>query len=73
MPRNAGKPWTPAEDEQLLNAYDSGGAIDAIAASHERTRAGIEARLVKHGRIAEQAARGGHGLRYPARDRPPPG
>jgi hypothetical protein len=72
LPRNAGKPWSAAEDEQLLQAYDAGSAIEAIATLHERTRAGIEARLVKHGRIDEQAARGGQGLRYPARDRPPP-
>ena len=72
MPRNAGKPWTAAEDEKLLEAYDAGSAVDVIAAAHERTRAGIEARLVKHGRLEEQAARGGHGLRYPARERAPP-
>jgi hypothetical protein len=72
LPRNAGKPWSAAEDEQLLQAYDAGSAIEAIATLHERTRAGIEARLVRHGRIDEQAARGGHGLRYPARERPPP-
>jgi len=72
LPRNAGKPWSAAEDEQLLNAYDLGTAIEAIAALHERTRAGIEARLVKHGRLDEQAVRGGHGLRYPAKERPPP-
>ena len=56
LPRNAGKPWSQEEDGRLLGAYDAGTAVDDLAASHERTRAGIEARLVKHGRLeAEQA------------------
>lgn len=56
LPRNAGKPWSQEEDERLLTAFDSGTAVDALTAAHERTRAGIEARLVKHGRLeAEQA------------------
>ena len=56
LPRNAGKTWTVEEDERLLAAFDGGTAVEELAASHERTRAGIEARLVKHGRLeAEQA------------------
>ena len=56
LPRNAGKTWTVEEDERLLAAFDGGTAVEALATSHERTRAGIEARLVKHGRLeAEQA------------------
>ena len=56
LPRNAGKPWSQEEDERLLQAFDSGTAVDALTLAHERTRAGIEARLVKHGRLeAEQA------------------
>lgn len=56
LPRNAGKPWSQEEDERLLSAFDGGATIDVVAAAHERTRAGIEARLVKHGRLeAEQA------------------
>jgi hypothetical protein len=57
LPRNAGKPWSGEEDERLLAGFDGGVALEALAAAHERTRAGIEARLVKHGRLeAEQAA-----------------
>jgi hypothetical protein len=58
LPRNAGKAWTPAEDQRLLAGFDGGAAVEVLAATHERTRAGIEARLAKHGRLdAEQAAR----------------
>lgn len=57
LPRNAGKAWTAEEDERLLAGYDGGATVEALAAAHERTRAGIEARLVKHGRLeAEQAS-----------------
>jgi len=57
LPRNAGKPWSQEEDERLLAGFDGGATIDALTAAHERTRAGIEARLVKHGRLeAEQAS-----------------
>jgi hypothetical protein len=55
LPRNAGKPWSQEEDDRLLHAFDGGAGVDDLAATHERTRAGIEARLVKHGRLeAEQ-------------------
>ena len=56
LPRNAGKPWSQEEDDRLLHAFDGGASVDDLTAAHERTRAGIEARLVKHGRLeAEQA------------------
>jgi hypothetical protein len=56
LPRNAGKPWSVDEDERLLAGFDAGGKVDELAAAHERTRAGIEARLVKRGRLeADQA------------------
>jgi hypothetical protein len=56
LPRNAGKPWAREEDDRLLAGFDSGIAVESLATTHERTRAGIEARLVKHGRLeAEQA------------------
>ena len=56
LPRNAGKTWTAEEDERLLAGFDAGTLVEALAAAHERTRAGIEARLVKHGRLAAEEA-----------------
>jgi hypothetical protein len=56
LPRNAGKPWSVEEDERLLAAFDGGKTVDLLATSHERTRAGIEARLVKHGRLDAEHA-----------------
>ena len=56
LPRNAGKPWSHEEDERLLQAYDGGVNVDALTVAHERTRAGIEARLVKHGRLELEQA-----------------
>jgi hypothetical protein len=56
LPRNAGKPWSAEEDQRLLAGFDSGVKVDELATTHERTRAGIEARLVKHGRLAIEAA-----------------
>lgn len=56
LPRNAGKTWTAEEDERLLAGFDGGAAVEALAAAHERTRAGIEARLVKHGRLEVEQA-----------------
>jgi hypothetical protein len=73
LPRNAGKPWTAAEDDELLAKFDAGQPLEALAVAHERTRAGIEARLVKHGRLDERSARSGQGLRYATKARAPPG
>lgn len=51
LPANAGKPWTEAEDAQLLARFDRGLAVTELAREHERTAAGIQARLEKHGRL----------------------
>jgi hypothetical protein len=56
LPRNAGKTWSQEEDDRLLAGFDGGTPIEALAATHERTRAGIEARLVKHGRLEPEQA-----------------
>lgn len=56
LPRNAGKAWAADEDERLLSAFDGGATVETLAQAHERTRAGVEARLVKHGRLEPEQA-----------------
>jgi hypothetical protein len=68
LPGNVGKPWTGEEDQRLLAAFDAGQALGSIARAHERTIGGIEARLVKHGRIA--AGESGARMRGPAAGEP---
>lgn len=53
-PANAGKPWSEAEDADLLQAFDRGVAIAELARMHGRTPFGIQARLGKHGRVPPQ-------------------
>lgn len=50
-PEMAGKPWTEAEDQRLLNGFESGETLEALANAHARTLGGIEARLERHGRM----------------------
>jgi len=50
-PSKIGQPWTPQEDERLAAAFDAGTAIPELAAAHQRSRTGIEARLAKLGKI----------------------
>jgi hypothetical protein len=54
-PGNAGKPWSPDEDQRLLQNFDRGTSIASLAQSHGRTTAGIQARLEKHGRLQASA------------------
>ena len=51
LPSNVGKPWTSEEDKRLLEEFDRGCSLRALANSHGRTLAGVEARLEKHGRL----------------------
>jgi hypothetical protein len=51
MPRKTGEPWTEDEDRRLLGAFDSGRALQELAAQHERTLGAVRARLLKYGRI----------------------
>lgn len=50
-PANAGKPWTDEEDSALAERFDAGRSIPELAAEHGRTRAAIQARLVKLGKL----------------------
>ena len=50
-PAKVGQPWSQQEDERLAAAFDAGTAIPELAAAHQRSRAGIEARLARLGKI----------------------
>jgi hypothetical protein len=52
LPPKTGEPWTEDEDRKLLASFDAGRALQDLAAAHERTMAGVRARLVKYGRLA---------------------
>jgi hypothetical protein len=54
LPANAGKPWTEQEDLQLLEKFDEGLSLAQLAQVHDRTLAGIQARLERHGRLQVQ-------------------
>jgi hypothetical protein len=51
IPANAGKPWSEQEDRELLERFDAGQSVAQLAQAHDRTPAGIHARLVRHGRL----------------------
>ena len=53
LPKNAGRGWTPLEDEQLAANFIAGTSLKLLAAEHERTPAAIRARLIKLGKISE--------------------
>jgi hypothetical protein len=55
IPENAGKPWSDEEDNALAEAFDAGKPIPDLAQHHRRTRAAIQARLVRLGKIEPPA------------------
>lgn len=66
LPTNAGKPWSETEDRELLERFDAGLSLAQLAQAHDRTLAGIQARLERHGRVHGQGlqwrGRGGNTL-----------
>ncbi|HKA44015.1 MAG TPA: hypothetical protein VKF40_18685 [Burkholderiales bacterium] len=64
----SGSRWSPEEEQRLVSAFDSGRTVDELARSHNRSRAGIEARLVRLGKMDASAVT--TPLRYPPK---PPG
>lgn len=56
-PARAGKPWSADEDHRLAEAFDAGIRLPELASRLERSRASIEARLIRLGRLAETAGR----------------
>jgi hypothetical protein len=51
LPENAGKPWTPEEDNMLIEAYRNGATSTDLAKTHNRSRGAITSRLSKLGEI----------------------
>lgn len=64
----AGSRWSNEEEQRLATAFDAGRSVDELAHAHNRSRAGIEARLVKLGKLDASAVT--TPLRYPPK---PPG
>lgn len=64
-PANTGNRWTPDEEERLASAFDAGKSVDEIVRGHNRSRAAIEARLVRLGKLDPSAVT--VPLRYPPR------
>lgn len=60
-----GSRWTPEEEQRLVAAFDSGKTVGELAQLHSRSVAGIEARLLKLGKIDASALT--TQLRYPPR------
>ena len=59
----SGSRWTPEEESRLAGAFDAGRTVDELARSHNRSRAAIEARLVRLGKMDASAVT--TPLRYP--------
>lgn len=57
VPGNAGKPWSTAEEQQLLEQFEAGASLAEMAHLHQRTVAGIQARLERHGRVPVRGGR----------------
>jgi DNA-binding NarL/FixJ family response regulator len=64
MPESgSGSRWTSEEEQRLVNSFDTGRTVDELARAHNRSRAAIEARLVRLGKMAASAVTSP--LRYP--------
>jgi len=59
----SGSRWSAEEEERLASAFDSGRTVDELARAHNRSRAAIEARLVRLGKLDASAVTSP--LRYP--------
>lgn len=60
LPANVGKPWSEEENNALVAEFHAGRAMTEIATLHQRTAAGIQARLEKLG-LLQPAVRGDNG------------
>ena len=55
MPANTFVRWTPDEEARLAAGFDAGKTSAELAKMHDRSRAAIEARLLKLGKIDASA------------------
>jgi hypothetical protein len=51
LPANVGKPWSEEENNALIVEFHAGRGLTEIAELHQRTAAGIQARLEKLGLV----------------------
>ena len=51
LPANVGKSWSPTEDQTLIVEFNAGRKLGELALLHQRTQAGIQARLEKLGLV----------------------
>src|SRR5687768_5666971 len=63
-----GSRWSTEEEQRLASGFDAGKTVDELARTHNRSRAAIEARLVRLGKMDASAVT--TPLRYPPK---PPG
>jgi len=59
----SGSRWSTEEEQRLATAFDAGRTVDELARAHSRSRAAIEARLVRLGKMDASAVT--TPLRYP--------
>jgi hypothetical protein len=71
MPANTFVRWTREEEARLAAEFDAGRSSAELASLHKRSRAAIEARLLKLGKIDASALT--VQLRYPPRTADPAG
>jgi len=53
LAKNAGRPWTPGEDAELVRAFEAGARISQLARQHGRTRQAIQGRLYRLGKVPQ--------------------
>jgi hypothetical protein len=49
--KNAGKPWTAAEEAELVKEFEAGTKINQLALKHGRTEQAIHGRLYRLGKM----------------------
>lgn len=64
----SGSRWSGEEEQRLATAFDAGRTVDELARAHGRSRAAIEARLVRLGKMDASAVT--TPLRYPPKPAP---